>query len=514
MNPEALQILSGWAWRTSLEALPLAIVATLIWRWRSLPVSWRWWLPALFFLRLAMPGVPEADWHAWSLANPRANSSFGRANHPDDTNGNSTHSRASRAVPSGFADEIASVPWRRLLPPIWAGGCLTVVAWILISQWRLRRGITRYAIEVNRDLVQHSHWAAARMGLSRCIPMRAMPGWSTMAVQGWWRPTLLIPADLSERFSVAQIRGMLLHEMAHVRRRDVLWTWLALGLCALHWFNPLAWLALRRFHAARELACDAAALRALEPAARQDYGEALLLCLQGSPASTAPALAPFFRRFPELKQRLQNIMKPNTPTLWSRLITALLVPTLTLVTFTTARAQRDGDAPKPGTPEAAERPLRDGEKPKVEKRDAEGGKEKARGGEGEKPVARDGDQPRKSPREGEMKRNAERDGDGAHKTGPRDGDQPKKGLRDGDQPRKGPRDGEVKKAGARDGEQPRAGARDGDAPKAGPRDGDQPRKGPRDGEGVKAEARDGDAPKAGPRDGDGAKPEGAKPDAR
>ncbi len=491
MNADLLQLLATWAWRTSLEALPLALVAILFWRLRGLPAAWRWWLPALFFLRLAMPQVPETGWHLWSvetLTAPTASESTMLANEI---------AVAPHVAPATFA----------FLPLLWALGCASVIGWLLLSEWRLRRHVARFARPAGPEMEQHALWAAARMGLSARPPLRVMPGWSTMAVRGWLRPELLLPTDLGERFTVAQIRGMFLHEMAHVRRRDVLWTWLALGLCALHWFNPLAWFALRRFHADRELACDAAALRALDPTARQDYGEALLRCLECPALRAAPALAPFFRRFPELKQRLQNIMTPASPTLVGRLFAALLIPSLIAITFTTARAQKDGEAAKPVTPDAApaERPLRDGEKPKAVKRD----------GEGEKPAVRDGDQPREGQRDGEVKRKRAREGDapakeGARdgdqpKTGPRDGDQPKKGMRDGDQPKAGPRDGDAKNAGPRDGDQPRKGARDGEgSAKAGPRDGDVPKTGPREG----------DAPKAGPREGDRPEADGEKPEAR
>ena len=478
MTADLLHPLATWAWRTSLEALPLALFAILFWRLRGLPAAWRWWLPALFFLRLAMPQVPETGWHPWrvdALASPVA--------------------RSVDALPSQLsAAPAAATSLFVFLPLVWVLGCAGVVGWLLLSQWRLRGYVARCAGPATPELEHHARWAAARMGLSKRLPLRVMPGWSTMAVRGWLRPELLIPADLSERFTIAQIRGMLLHEMAHVRRRDVLWTWLALGLCALHWFNPLAWLALRRFHADRELACDAAALRALDPGARQDYGEALLRCLEGPALRSAPALAPFFRRFPDLKQRLQNIMTPTSPTLIGRLFAALLIPSLVAITFTTARAQKEGETAKPTTPDAApgERPLREGEKPKTTKRD----------GEGEKPAARDGDRPREGQRDGEMKRRGPREGDGARKEGARDGDQPRAGTRDGDQPKKA----------LRDGDQPKTGPRDGEAKKSGPRDGDQPRKGTRVGEGVvKAGARDGDAPKTGPREGDRGKAEGEKP---
>ncbi len=487
MTSELVSTLAGWAWRTSLEALPLAFAVFLLARWRGVSAAWKWGLPALFFLRLAMPQVPEVGWHWWRVSSPAA----------------ALPPAAELQVATGMDASLGSS--FDLLAIVWLLGCGVVLGWVAVSHWRLSRWISRTGVPADETIEQHAKWACARLRLKQPVPLLVVPGFPTLAVRGWLRPIVLIPQGLAEQFTSSQIRGMLLHEMAHIRRRDVLWTWLALGVCAVHWFNPLAWLALRRFHADRELACDAAALRALDSSARRDYGEALLRCLQGQPLHAAPALAAFFRRFPELKQRLQNIMQPTSPTLRNRLLIALLVPTLAAVTFTTARAQRDGDAAKPAAPEAApeERPLRDGEKPKTEKRDGEARREKARDGEREKAATRDGEKSREGARDGERKRNGARDGEGPRKAGPRDGDQPKSGARDGDQPR----------TGARDGDPAKAGLRDGDVKKSGARDGDQPRKGPRDGEGVKAGARDGDAPKTAPREGD-AKPQGEKPEAR
>jgi len=486
MNAEIFHTLAAWAARTSLEALPLAVLAALVARWRGFPVAWRWALPALFFLRLAMPSVPTVSWHAWP-----------------------SPALATATVDRGVADSVAlSAAAHTPLHPlvwIWFAGVLVVAGWLLFSHWKLRRWIAREGVAADAAMESHALWAAARMGLAASVPLRVLPGISTLAVCGWLRPAVLVPADLEARFTAPQIRGMLLHEMAHVRRRDVLWTWLALGLCALHWFNPLAWLALRRFHADRELACDAAALRALDGPQRHEYGEALLRCLQSPALPIAPAVAPFFRHFPELKQRLQNIMTPSTPSVWNRLTTAILVTTISAATFTAARAQqREGDAPKPASPEAQQPAAREGEKPKPIAREGDG---PARKGE------RDGDRPREGAREGDRKR-APREGEGERKPAARDGEQKKEGARDGDQPRKGPRDGEVKREGPRDGEQPRRGPRDGEMKKEGARDGEGAKMGPREGEVKREGARDGENPKAAERDGEGRKAEGEKPDAR
>jgi hypothetical protein len=102
-------------------------------------------------------------------------------------------------------------------------------------------------------------------------------------------------------------RAVLLHELAHVRRRDVLTQWLGLAACAAYWFNPLAWWASSRLRAEREQACDDLVLEAGERPC--DYAAQLL----GVARSLRPvrALAPAalaMARPSGLETRLRSIL--------------------------------------------------------------------------------------------------------------------------------------------------------------------------------------------------------------
>jgi hypothetical protein len=98
---------------------------------------------------------------------------------------------------------------------------------------------------------------------------------------GLRRPTILLPHAAKE-WSEERVRAVLLHELAHVERRDWPWYLTARLACALYWWNPLVWLAAERMRAEAEGACDdqvlaagmpasnyAAHLMALAPAARR-----------------------------------------------------------------------------------------------------------------------------------------------------------------------------------------------------------------------------------------------------
>ncbi len=80
------------------------------------------------------------------------------------------------------------------------------------------------------------------------------------------RRTVLVPHTLSARLTPAQVRAVLAHETAHLRRADPLWTAALSGFCQVLFFQPLNFLVLRQWRRACEEVCDAEAVRAtLEP---------------------------------------------------------------------------------------------------------------------------------------------------------------------------------------------------------------------------------------------------------
>jgi hypothetical protein len=120
--------------------------------------------------------------------------------------------------------------------------------------------------------------------------VRVLDDLASPLVVGFIRPVLLWPSQLQDRLNEDGLRAVLLHELAHLRRRDHWVRWLEMAAACVWWWNPLFRLARRRIRQYAELACDAWVLAVL-PRARRAYAEALLQVCESVTRTVEPAPA-------------------------------------------------------------------------------------------------------------------------------------------------------------------------------------------------------------------------------
>jgi beta-lactamase regulating signal transducer with metallopeptidase domain len=142
-----------------------------------------------------------------------------------------------------------------------------------------------------------SAWADA-LGVERRVALRITDRVDGPAVAGWLKPVVLVPAGLLTGLPPEQVEALLRHELAHVRRHDVLVGWAQAAVETVLFFHPAAWWISARVRRERELCCDDLAVRA--GADRLDYARALTAVAErraaGAPlaavaASDGPLLA-------------------------------------------------------------------------------------------------------------------------------------------------------------------------------------------------------------------------------
>jgi HEAT repeat protein/beta-lactamase regulating signal transducer with metallopeptidase domain len=156
---------------------------------------------------------------------------------------------------AGRLDWVRAISWQQALFACWLAGAGAIVIRMLIGlaavSWLSRR----------TQRIADAPWLPMARALASELGVTARlrflrSGHATMPIAtGIFRPSVIMPAD-ADRWPESRLRIVLLHELAHVKRRDCLTHLLAQAACALHWFNPLAWVAAKRVRTERERACD------------------------------------------------------------------------------------------------------------------------------------------------------------------------------------------------------------------------------------------------------------------
>ena len=195
----------------------------------------------------------------------------------------------------------------RWILTLWASVAAMCLLPITASVFKLRRLSVRSKTMTSGPLFDAISVVAGELGLKR--PPRLLLGGSSAMPMVWgiFHPTLLLPDGAAE-WPSRRLRTVLLHELCHLRRRDPLALLLAHLAVSVHWFNPLAWLALAGIRREQELACDDCVLRHGIPSS--GYAEEILSISACQTVSHHPA-ALAMARPAGLESRITTILEPN-----------------------------------------------------------------------------------------------------------------------------------------------------------------------------------------------------------
>jgi beta-lactamase regulating signal transducer with metallopeptidase domain len=149
-----------------------------------------------------------------------------------------------------------------LLVALWAGG-VAVMSLRLAGGWHRVHRMHRRALSA-----QPSPWneaskrVASRLGLRRPVPVVESEEQTIPMLVGWMQPVIILPAACLAGLSPGQVEAILAHELAHVRRHDLLVSLLQSIAETLLFYHPAVWWISARIREEREYCCDDAAVQA------------------------------------------------------------------------------------------------------------------------------------------------------------------------------------------------------------------------------------------------------------
>lgn len=246
--------------------------------------------------------------------------------------------------PEGFGSRFS---WAALLGWGWALGFM---ASLILVLWQIRFAyrISNSAFEVDDSQVSLLYrMVCAQLRLSSPPELAGSAHIESPILVGVFRPVILVPDSMLRIYDKHELKMALAHELAHAKRRDLLWNWLFIAVRTVFFFHPLVWMTQKRVSLDQELACDQMAFTVTN-ATLEQYGN---LLVKFSAATTPVAVNNLATvgaagSFETLKVRILEMKKYRNPAnLSSKWMSAVVVAAICLLAVPiTLVAQESGNS--------------------------------------------------------------------------------------------------------------------------------------------------------------------------
>ena len=351
-----LQPFFEWLLRTTVQASLLICVILLLQRIlrNRLCIRWHYGLWLLLLVRMSLPWAPQSRASLFNLIPRSAHQQ--QAEYKQQENGEQSvgsdvaGSGAVESVPVSPATTTQESPEAvtvtpsinrdvqnqikpdftrivKILPLLWLTGVLVLAVYVGAGNFNLWRIVKRRRPLTDQKILDLLEDCKVQMGIQTILGIVPTDKVESPALFGFVRPRLLLPHGMIETLSQQELRYVLLHELAHLKRHDIYIGWLMSLLQILHWFNPLVWLAFYRMRSDRELACDALVLARTQSDEPKSYGRIIVnLVERFSRPRRLPGLAGILETKAQLKRRVTMIarFKKNSYQ-WSPLAVILII---------------------------------------------------------------------------------------------------------------------------------------------------------------------------------------------
>jgi len=183
---------------------------------------------------------------------------------------------------------LESIELGAIIIAIWLTVAIVWLSYQLVQQVRFKSSLIKQSEAPSLELSSEIKLAAAAVALRASPNVRVALNEVGPLVTGVWNPLVIVPHKFAETFDSQQRHFALVHEFAHVKRRD-LWVALAtLVFRAINWPNPLVHYASQKLRGDQEAACDAYVVKVTGGETAHSYAETLVKAVRQDRGGTQP----------------------------------------------------------------------------------------------------------------------------------------------------------------------------------------------------------------------------------
>jgi len=344
LNTQLLQFFDWLLWASIQgSVLIILIILVQIVLRRRLGIRWHYFLWGLLLIRLAIPWLPESRISVFNLV-PKSIQQ-GRLiesiSKPQNDRYMDRYLYAESAdIQEGPMEDDSKAVFVKVisvLPSIWLAGVLLMAVYICVRNISLWLTVKSERPITDQEILDLLEDCKMEMGVQTIIGVVVSDKIKSPALFGFVRPRLLLPQGMLEAYGLEELRYVFIHELAHLRQRDIYFGWLMALLQIAHWFNPLMWFAFGRMRADRELACDGLAISMMDADEPPRYGQTIVNILENfSQVSYVPSVAGILEDKSKIERRIKMIAdyKKTSRSRWAGAM--LLLAVLACVVLTNA----------------------------------------------------------------------------------------------------------------------------------------------------------------------------------
>ena len=271
----------------SLLAIGIWLIKRLL--RQNLSPNWHYYIWLVLMLRLLFPFVPQSSFsvlnvlpHFQTVTN-RSQVFTPQADVITPSEAPPTADTLPDALATGGDAQkpptSLGVSWS-VLSLIWLAGVVTIASYILLVNGLLMLRLRKQRRCDNADVNKILEECKALLKVRSKVSLVYDASLKSPALFGLFRPGILISQAIIKRISAEELRFIFLHELCHVKRRDLLVNSLWVLVQVIYWFNPLVWYVQQQIKQDCEIACDATVMAAVRPEDHKKYGQTIIELLK------------------------------------------------------------------------------------------------------------------------------------------------------------------------------------------------------------------------------------------
>ncbi|MDP4093211.1 MAG: M56 family metallopeptidase [Bacillota bacterium] len=325
----------------------------------KMSASWHYYIWFLLLVRLIIPYSPQSPFSILNIVTPHMESRAAidiytginnfteAAVNEREITAQSDPSVLQQKNPSKYVHTgTAGFSLNEIFEVLWISGVLIFAFFILIINIRLNFKIRKCHSLRNEKTIRLLNECSFTLKIRSNIPVILTSMVNSPSLSGFIKPKLLLPYDILEKSSTTDLKYIIMHELAHLKRKDTAVNWLIIFIKILYWFNPVIWYGFYKMHQDCEVACDAMVLSRIKPEEHNIYGYTIINLLRNmSGRQWIPGVSGIISSKSLMKRRITMISLFKKGSFkWSAIgIVIILVLSITLLTG--AKTDPEGNTP-------------------------------------------------------------------------------------------------------------------------------------------------------------------------